>query len=162
VSASTTAATRGPTNGGARLKVEGPARDLLYRDLDAVRRRRDDGEAGRYAVDWAEGYLGGMANYVLAGELPREGWRASRPGRSFATRCAGSRRRAGRRSAAFSLAIADAAAERHDVVTCAGLLAKAASRRPGGSSSGAECALNEQGIVRRAGVRRRCESRDAG
>jgi hypothetical protein len=26
----------------------------LYRDLDAVRRRRDDGEAGRYAVDRAE------------------------------------------------------------------------------------------------------------
>src|SRR5215216_4966569 len=69
--------------------------DLLYRDLDAARRRRDDGETGRYAVDRAEGYLGGIASYVLAGELPGEGWRASRPGRSFATRCAGSRRHAG-------------------------------------------------------------------
>jgi hypothetical protein len=100
-----------------------------------------------------------MASYVLAGGLPLgEGWRAIRPGRSFATRCARVAPARWRRSAAFSLAVADAAAERHDVVARAELPAKAASRRPGGSSSGAECALNEQGIVRRAGLGARVEA----
>ena len=56
-------------NGGAWLTVEGQRVDLLYRDLDVVQHWLDEAEAGRYEVDQVEGYLAGMATYVLAGEL---------------------------------------------------------------------------------------------
>ena len=56
-------------NGGARLTLEGQRVDLFYRDLDAVRHWVEEAEAGRYEVDRVEGYLAGMASYVLVGEL---------------------------------------------------------------------------------------------
>jgi hypothetical protein len=56
-------------NGGAWLTVEDQRVDLLYRDLGVVQHWLDEAEAGRYEVDWVEGYLAGMATYVLAGEL---------------------------------------------------------------------------------------------
>src|SRR5919109_1969427 len=56
-------------NGGAWLTVEGQRVDLLYRDLDVVQHWLAEAEAGRYEVDQVEGYLAGMATYVLAGEL---------------------------------------------------------------------------------------------
>ena len=66
-------------NGGAWLTVEDQRVDLLYRDLDVVQHWLDEAEAGRYEVDQVEGYLAGMATYVLAGELAlaelREGCR---------------------------------------------------------------------------------------
>ena len=121
-------------NGGARLTVEGQRVELLYRDLDVVRHRLDDAEAGRYKVDQVDGYLAGMASYalaaelalaeVLAGELPQPGFpdalRRVAPARW-------------RRSAALSQTIAHTAAERHDVVACAGLLCQGGGRgRPSG------------------------------
>jgi hypothetical protein len=146
-------------NGGGQLTVEGQRVDLLYRDLDAVQHWLDEADAGRYVVDQVDGYLGGMASYVLvgelalaevlAGELPRPGFpdglRRSAP--------------AGwRRSAACSLAIADTAAERHDVVSCAGLLAKAAIEAAQAAlAERGEWALNEKGIVRRARLGTRVE-----
>jgi hypothetical protein len=56
-------------NGGAWLTVEDERVDLLYRDLDVVQHWLDEGETGRYEIDQVEGYLAGMATYVLAGEL---------------------------------------------------------------------------------------------
>jgi hypothetical protein len=107
-----------------------------------------------------EGYLAGMATYVLpaelamaellAGELPRPGFcdalRQAAPGRW-------------RRSAGFSLAIAETAAARHDVVSCAGLLAKAAIEAAQAAlAQRGEWALNEKAIVRRAALGTRVEA----
>jgi hypothetical protein len=64
-----------------------------------------------------------------------------------------------RSSAASSLAVADGAAERHDVVACAGLLAKAAIEAAQAAlAERGEWTLNEQGIVRRAGLGARVEA----
>jgi hypothetical protein len=49
--------------------VEDQRVDLLYRDLDVVHHWLEEAEAGRYEVDQVDGYLAGMAAYVLAGEL---------------------------------------------------------------------------------------------
>jgi hypothetical protein len=56
-------------NGGAGLTVEDQRVDLLYRDLDIVQHWLDEAEAGRYEIDQVEGYLAGIATYVLVGEL---------------------------------------------------------------------------------------------
>jgi hypothetical protein len=87
---------------------------------------------------------------LLAGELPRPGFpdqlRQAAPGRWH-------------RSAGFSLAIADVAAARHDVVSCAGLLAKAAIEAAQAALAGrGEWALNEKAIVRRAALGARVEA----
>jgi hypothetical protein len=147
-------------NGGAWLTVQDQCVDLLYRDLDVVQHWLDEAEAGRYEVDQVEGYLAGMATYVLAGELalaellagelPRpefpEALQQAAPGRW-------------RRSAGFSLAIADTAASRHDIVSCAGLLAKAAIEAAQAAlAEHGEWALNEKAIIRRAGLSTRAEA----
>jgi hypothetical protein len=56
-------------NGGARLTVEEQRVELIYRDVDVVRHWLDEADAGKYEVDRVEGYLAGMATYVLPGEL---------------------------------------------------------------------------------------------
>jgi hypothetical protein len=107
-----------------------------------------------------EGYLAGMATYVLAGELALAELLAGelpRPGFPDALRQAAPAR--WRRSAGFSLAIADAAAARHDVVSCSGLLAKAAIQAAQAAlAERGEWALNEKAIVRRAGLGARVEA----
>jgi hypothetical protein len=63
------------------------------------------------------------------------------------------------RSAGFSLAIADTAAARHDVVSCAGQLAKAAIEAPQAAlAERGEWAMNEKAIVRRAALGTRVEA----
>jgi hypothetical protein len=146
-------------NGGGRLTVEDQRVDLRYRDLDVVHHWIDEAEAGNYDLDRVEGYLAGMATYVLAGELalgevlagdlPRpefpDALRQVAPGRWHA-------------SAAFSLAIAETAAAQHDVVSCAGLLAKAAIEvAQAALAERGEWALTETGIVRGAGLGGRVE-----
>lgn len=147
-------------NGGARLTVEGQRVDLLYRDLDVVQHWLDEAEAARYEVDQVEGYLAGMASYVLVGELALAEVLAGelpRPEFPGALRQVAPVR--WRRSAACSLGIADAAAARHDVVSCAGLLARAAIEvAQAVLAERGEWALNEQGIVRRAGLGGRVEA----
>lgn len=104
-----------------------------------------------------EGYVAGMATYVLAGELALAELLAGelpRPGFPEALRQAAPAR--WRRSAGFSLAIADTAAARHDVVSCAGLLAKAAIEAA--QAALGEWALNEKAIVRRAALGARVEA----
>lgn len=56
-------------NGGAWLTVDGARVDLLYRDVDTVAHWTSEAEAGRYERDHVEGYVAGMATYVLAAEL---------------------------------------------------------------------------------------------
>jgi hypothetical protein len=100
-----------------------------------------------------------MASYVLVGELALAGVLAGalpRPEFPDALRRVPPAR--WRRSAAASLAVADGAAERHDVVACAGLLAKAAIEAAQAALERGEWALNEQGIVRRAGLGARVEA----
>jgi hypothetical protein len=147
-------------NGGASLTVGDQRVDLLYRDVDAVQHWVEEAEAGRYEVDQVEGYLAGMASYVLGGELALAEVLAGelpRPAFRDALRQVAPAR--WRRSAVFSLAVADAAAERHDVVACAGLLAKAAIEAAQAVlAERGEWALNEQGIVRRAGLGARVEA----
>jgi hypothetical protein len=147
-------------NGGARLAVEGEQVDLLYRDLDFVRHAIDEAEAGRYEVDQVEGYLAGMASYVLVGELALAEVLAGelpQPGFPRALRDTAPRR--WRASAAFSLAVADTAAEHHDIVSCAGLLAKAAIEAAQAAlAEKGVWALNERGIVRRAELGARVEA----
>jgi predicted nucleotidyltransferase len=147
-------------NGGAWLMVEGERVDLLYRDLDFVQRWIAEAEAGRFERDRVEGYLAGMATYVLVGELALAEVLAGelpRPAFPQALRDAAARR--WRASAAFSLAIADTAAERHDVVSCSGLLAKAAVEAAQGAlAERGEWALTEKRIVRRAKLGARVEA----
>jgi hypothetical protein len=141
-------------NGGGQLTVQDQRVDLLYRDLDVVQHWIAEAEAGGYDVDRVEGYLAGMASYVLAGELalaevlagdlPRpefpDALRQVAPGRWHA-------------SAAFSLASAETAAAHHDVVSCAGLLAKAAIEVAHATlAERGGWALTERGIVRAAGL----------
>jgi hypothetical protein len=98
-------------NGGAWLTVEDQRVDLLYGDLDVVRHWLEEAEAGGYEVDQVEGYVAGMATHVLAGELALAELLAGelpRPGFPEALRQAAPAR--WRRSAGFSLAIADTAA----------------------------------------------------
>jgi predicted nucleotidyltransferase len=143
-------------NGGAWLEVDGVRVDLLYRDLDVVERWTKAAEKGRFEIDFVEGFVAGMATYVLAGELalakvlvgelPRPDFpdrlRETAPARWYA-------------SARFSLEVADSAARRSDVGACVGLAAKAAlAAAQGRLAERGEWALNEKGIVRRAGLGR--------
>jgi predicted nucleotidyltransferase len=141
-------------NGGASLTVEGRRVDLLYRDLDVVRHWVGEAEAGRYEVDLVEGYLAGMASYVLVGELAlAEVLAGDLPRPRFPQALQRSAPRRWRRSAACSLEAADSAAARHDVVACAGLLAKAATEAAQAAlAERGEWALTERGIVRQAGL----------
>jgi predicted nucleotidyltransferase len=141
-------------NGGAWLTVDGVRVDLLYRDLDTVEHWTREAEAGRFEIDLVEGYLAGMATYVLPGELalakvlvgevPRpvfpDALRRTAPPRWFG-------------SAAFSLAVAEKRAGIGDAATCAGLLAKAVLAAAQGRLAGrGEWALNERNIAARAGL----------
>ncbi|CAN5606367.1 nucleotidyltransferase domain-containing protein [soil metagenome] len=141
-------------NGGAWLTIEGRRVDLLYRDLGFVEHWIAEAAAGRYELDQVEGYVAGMATYVLAGELalgkvlvgalPRpdfpDALRRSAPLRWYG-------------SGDFSLSIAETLALRADTVSCAGLLAKAAiATAQGRLAARGEWALNEKGIVSRAGL----------
>lgn len=147
-------------NGGAWLTVEGERVDLLYRDLDFVQHWIAEAEAGRFERDRVEGYLAGMATYVLVGELAvAEVLAGELPRPEFPDALRETAVRRWRASAAFSLGIAETAADRHDVVSCAGLLAKAAVEAAQARlAEKGEWALNEKGIVRRAELGARVEA----
>lgn len=141
-------------NGGAWLVVEGQPVDLLYRDVEFVEHWVEEANEGRFEVDLVEGYVAGMATYVLAGELALAKVLAGelpRPAFPEALRESASPRWYG--TAAFSLDVADAVAARGDATACAGLLAKAAiAAAQGRIAERGEWALTEKGIVRRAGL----------
>jgi hypothetical protein len=146
-------------NGGGQLTVEGQRVDLLYRDLDVVQHWLDEAGAGSYEVERVEGSVAGMATYVLAGELAlAEVLAGDLPQPEFPDALRQVAPARWHASAAFSLAIAEAAAAHHDVVSCAGLLAKAAIEvAQAALAERGEWALTEKGIIRGAGLGGRVE-----
>lgn len=139
-------------NGGAWLTVDGVRVDLLYRNLDEVEHWWAEAREGRYVRDHVEGYVAGMASYVLVGELALNRvlvGQLPHPGFSDALRASASHNWRG--SADLSLNVAGSVAGAGDVISCAGLLAKAAIASAQAVLAGrGEWALNEKGIVERA------------
>jgi Nucleotidyltransferase domain len=146
--------------GGGRSTVEGQRVDLLYRDLDVVQHWLAEAEAGRYEIGLVEGYVAGMATYVLAGELAVcEVLAGELPRPGFPERLRQAAPPRWRASAELSLGIAGMIAGRGDVGACVGLLAKAAiAAAQAMLAEHGEWALSEKGIIRRAGLSRRVES----
>jgi hypothetical protein len=143
-------------NGGGSLTVEGRRIDLVYRDLDFVAHWVAEATEGRYEVDEVEGWLAGMATYVLAGELAiADSLGGELPRPEFPAPLRETARRNWQRTAARSLEVAERLARRGDVVGCTGLLAKAvvASAQSRLAERG-EWALGETGIVRHTGLGR--------
>jgi hypothetical protein len=141
-------------NGGAWLTVDGQRVDLLYRELGFVQHWVDEANEGRFEIDLVEGYVAGMATYVLAGELAlSKVLHGELPRPSFPEPLRRSAPLRWHASAAFSLAVAAQAAARGDVAWCTGLLVKAAiAVAQERLAERREWALNEKGIVRRAGL----------
>lgn len=141
-------------NGGAWLTLDGARVDLLYRDIEVVNHWTAEAEAGRYERDHVEGFLGGMATYVLAGELAlcrvMHG-ELARPVFPPALRASAPPRWLD--SALFSLDNALAFVARGDRPGAVGLAIKgliAASQ--GILAERGEWALNEKRIIERAGL----------
>src|SRR5919108_5875924 len=111
-------------DGGGRLTIADQEIDLFYRNMDFVQHWIDEAEVGRYDVDRVEGYLAGMASYVLAGELSLADVLAGDlPRPEFPDALCKVAPGRWRGSAAFSLAAAETAAAHYDVVSCSGQLA---------------------------------------
>lgn len=147
-------------NGGAELVIDGRQVDLLYRNLDEVEHWVAEAEDGAFEIDHADGYVSGLATYVLVGELancevlvgelPRpefpEALRSSAPPRwrSVVSRC---------------LDAAAVPGARGDVPTCVGLLAQAAiAEAHARLAERGEWELSEVGITRRAGLGAKVEA----
>ena len=134
--------------------VDGVRVDILYRDVDVVAHWTPEAEAGRFERDHVEGYLAGMATYVLAGELalgrvlagtlPRPDFppvlRTTAPERWFS-------------SAIFSLDNASTFLARGDRPGAMGLAIKGlVAAAQGILAQRGEWALNEKRIIERAGL----------
>jgi predicted nucleotidyltransferase len=141
-------------NGGAWLTVEGRRVDLLYRDLAVVEHWTHEAEAGRYERDHVEGYIGGMATYVLAGELAlNRVLHGTLPRPPFPALLADVAPTRWFRSAAFSLDVASTFVARGDRAGAIGLAAKAlVALAQGVIAARREWVLNEKGIATRAGL----------
>jgi predicted nucleotidyltransferase len=141
-------------NGGAWLTVDGERVDLLYRDIAVVEHWTAEASRGRFEVDLVEGYVAGMATYILAGELALAKVLVGdlpRPAYPEALRMAAAA--FWQASADFSLKVADNRARAADTSTCAGLLAKAAlAAAQARLAERGEWALNEKAIIRRANL----------
>jgi hypothetical protein len=151
-------------NGGAWLTVEGVRVDLLYRERGFVERVVAEAELGRFDVEHIEGYVAGIASYVLAGELAHNRTLlGTLPRPVFPEALQRSAPRRWRGSAAFSVTLAETAEARGDVVWTHGLLARAAiAAAQGELAARGEWALNEKGIVERAGLDGAAEAVRAG
>ncbi|HEY0698485.1 MAG TPA: nucleotidyltransferase domain-containing protein, partial [Micromonospora sp.] len=56
-------------DGGGWLRIDGTAVDWIYRDVDRVRRSRDDARAGRYRFHAQVGHPLGVPDFAYAGEV---------------------------------------------------------------------------------------------
>jgi hypothetical protein len=141
-------------NGGASLVIDAQRVELLYRSLDAVEHWLAEAEVGRFEIDHVEGRVAGLPTYVLAGELATcEVLRGELPRPSFPAALRRSAPPRWRSLAAFDLDVAEAAAERGDVVTCVGLLSQAViAEAHARLAERGEWGLSEKGIARRAGL----------
>jgi hypothetical protein len=143
-------------NGGASLAVEGRRVEVIYRDLDAVKRWVAEATEGRFEIDAVDGWLAGMPTYVLVGELATcEALAGELPRPEFPGALRESATRRWRDNAASALEIAESLASRGDVAGSVGLLASAAvATAQARLAERGEWALSESGIVRRAGLSR--------
>jgi hypothetical protein len=143
-------------NGGGSLAVEGGGVDLVYRDLGFVEHWVAEATEGRYEVDEVEGWLAGMATYVLAGELAIADTLAGElPRPEFPAPLRETAARRWLRTATRLLQVAERLATRGDVVGCTGLLAKAAvASAQSRLAERGKWALSETGIVRHTGLGR--------
>ena len=141
-------------NGGAWLTVDGQRVDLLYRDLDVVEHWLGEAESGRYERDHVEGYLAGMATYVLAGELALNSvLHGSLPKPPFPESLRRTAPGNWNGSAEFSLRVADKRLHSGDVPSALGLTIKAAIAAAQATlAERGEWALNEKRILERAGL----------
>ena len=114
-------------NGGAWLRVDGQAVDLVYRDLDQVEAWVHDAEAGRFTVFREVGYVAGIPSYVAAAELAvQRVLVGTLPKPPFPAALRATAPPWWRRIAAGGLKFAEAHARRDDAAACAGNLAVAA------------------------------------
>ena len=141
-------------NGGAWLRVDGVAVDLIYRDLDQVEAWTREAEAGRFRVYREVGYVAGIPTYVVAAELACQRVLAgSLPRPAFPAALRASAPPRWRRLAAGALAFADAHARRADTAACAGNLAVAAlAEAHARFTERAEWYLPEKDMLTRAGL----------
>jgi predicted nucleotidyltransferase len=141
-------------NGGAWLRVDGEDVDVLYRDLDLVETWLAGVDEGRFEIDEAQGFVGGLATYVPVGELAvGKALSGSLPHVSFPAALKASARNEWSSRARFSLWDAGNFARRGDVTICAGLLAKAAVQAgQARMAERGEWVLNEKEILIRAGL----------
>jgi hypothetical protein len=141
-------------NGGAWLRVDGEAVDLIYRDLDDVLAWTAEAEQGRFEIQREVGYVAGIATYVLAGELalcevldgelPRPSFpaplRRTAPGLWY-------------RLASGALAVGGVHASRGDQVAALANFTQAVlATAQGRLAADGQWALNEKGIVQWAGL----------
>jgi len=141
-------------NGGAWLVVEGERIDLCYRELDEVLSCVAEAERGEFRIHPLATYVGGIASYVVVGELAIcKQLVGTLPRPSFPHALAVSAPPRWRQLSMMAVRTARSHASRGDVVATVSNLgiavvteanARLAERR--------EWALNEKGIVDRAGL----------
>lgn len=141
-------------NGGAWLRIDGTAVDVIFRDLDAVERWLKDAREGRFEVLSQNGYVVGAPTYLPVGELaicqPISG-DLPRPDFPDALAEAAPGHWTGRASVALMFAQIHAAAA--DTAACTGMLAEAAlCTSHARLAERREWALNEKRLIHRAGL----------
>lgn len=141
-------------NGGAWLRVDGQAVDLIYRDVDQVAHWTSEAEVGRFEIQREVGYVAGLATYVLAGELAlNEVLVGSLPRPSFPSRLRETAPPLWFRIAAGALAVGRVHAERGDTIAALANLTQAVlATAQGRLAARGEWALNEKRIIERAGL----------
>jgi hypothetical protein len=141
-------------NGGAWLRVDGAAVDLIYRDVDEVLRWTAEAEGGRFEIQREVGYVAGIATYVLAGELAlAEVLAGELPRPEFPERLRLTAPPLWYRLAAGALDFADVHARRGDPVASLANVAQAVlATAQARLAAAGEWALNEKRIVGRAGL----------
>jgi len=141
-------------DGGAWLRIDGVEVDLIYRDLDRVEHWVAEAEAGRFEIQREVGYVGGIATYILVGELAQgEVLAGDLPRPAFPDALAESAPPRWYQLAAGALEIATVHAGRDDRVAALANLTQAILCTAHGRLAAARTwALNEKGVVERAGL----------
>jgi predicted nucleotidyltransferase len=141
-------------NGGAWLRVDGVAVDLIYRDVDEVLAWTERAERGVLEIQREVGYVAGIATYVLAGELALcEVLHGDLPRPLFPDALRRSAPPLWYRLAAGALEIGGVHARRGDRVAATANLAQAVlATAQGRLAAAGEWVLNEKRIIQRAGL----------
>ena len=139
-------------NGGAWLRVDGVAVDLIYRDLDEVLAWTAQAEQGRFEIHREVGYVAGIATYVLAGELAlAEVLHGELPRPSFPAPLQRAAPKRWYRLAAGALAVGRVHAGRGDRIAAVANFTQAVlATAQGRLAAAGSWALNEKRLVERA------------